>query len=235
MKYTYQISKKMIRILLAEDDENLGKLLRDYLEVKKYETVLVPDGRQAYDAYSSEHFDLCLLDVMMPETDGITLAKKIRESDKDIPIIFLTAKNLEKDIIEGFTAGADDYITKPFSMEELLYRIEAILRRTLSGTNEKEAVYQIGEYCFSPLTQILEFKTNSQKLTTKESELLKLLYKHKNEILERNYALRTIWIDDNYFNARSMDVYITKLRKYLKEDKSVSILNVHGKGYKLIC
>lgn len=225
----------MIKILLAEDDNNLGSLLRDYLKVKNYSTILYPDGEKAWEAFNAEHFDLCLLDVMMPKTDGITLARRIREKNREIPIIFLTAKNLEKDVIEGFTAGADDYITKPFSMEELLYRIEAILRRTLGTAIETTDCYQVGRYSFYPLTQILEYEDSQQKLTTKESELLKLLCSHKNEVLERNFALRSIWIDDNYFNARSMDVYITKLRKYLREDPSVSILNVHGKGYKLLC
>lgn len=224
----------MVRILLAEDDNNLGTLLRDYLSVKSYETILVPDGAQAWAKFNSETFDICLLDVMMPKTDGISLAKKIRETDKQTPIIFLTAKNMEKDIIEGFTAGADDYITKPFSMEELLYRIEAILRRTRGSVMENKDVYEIGKFTFYPLTQILEIEGESNKLTTKESELLRLLCTHRNEVLERNFALKAIWIDDNYFNARSMDVYITKLRKYLKRDPSVTILNVHGKGYKLI-
>lgn len=224
----------MVRILLAEDDSNLGNLLRDYLNAKSYETILVSDGEQAWVKFNSGTYDLCLLDVMMPKKDGITLAKNIREENKQIPIIFLTAKNLEKDVIEGFTAGADDYITKPFSMEELLYRIEAILRRTKGSIVENKDVYEIGKFTFYPLTQVLEIGEESNKLTTKESELLRLLCTHRNEVLERNFALKSIWIDDNYFNARSMDVYITKLRKYLKRDPSVSILNVHGKGYKLI-
>lgn len=224
----------MVKILLAEDDSNLGSLLRDYLKAKNYEAVLLPNGVEAWKAFNKEKFDICLLDVMMPKTDGITLAKQIREANSDIPIIFLTAKNLERDIIEGFTAGADDYITKPFSMEELLYRIEAVLRRTKGSHNESRDRFIIGKYTFYPLTRILEHKDGSQKLTTKESELLRLLCRHENEILERNFALKSIWIDDNYFNARSMDVYITKLRKYLRDDSSISILNVHGKGYKLI-
>lgn len=172
---------------------------------------------------------------MMPEMDGLTLAKEIRKINPNIPIIFLTAKNQKEDIITGFITGADDYITKPFSMEELLYRIEAILRRIsepVPAKNEEE--YTIGEYNFNTLNQMLSHHDHTIKLTTKESELLQLLCRHKNEILERNYALKTIWIDDNYFNARSMDVYITKLRKYLKKDPSVKILNVHGKGYKLL-
>ncbi|NMC40864.1 MAG: response regulator transcription factor, partial [Bacteroidales bacterium] len=170
-----------------------------------------------------------------PEMDGITLTRELRKIQPDIPVIFLTAKNLKEDVIEGFKSGADDYITKPFSMDELIYRIEAILRRiTEKKEYRKEDEYTIGAYRFDTVKQILTTGNESMQLTTKESELLELLCRHRNEILERNYALRTIWIDDNYFNARSMDVYITKLRKYLKKDPSVKILNVHGKGYKLL-
>jgi two-component system, OmpR family, response regulator len=225
-----------IRILLAEDDSNLGILLRNYLSAKNYETTLCIDGGLALEAFSAGSFNLCILDIMMPEMDGLTLAKEIRLTDPEMPIIFLTAKNQKEDVIEGFKSGADDYITKPFSMEELLYRIEAILRRTTKIlANRKEQSYQIGGYTFDPLEQILSFKNQPIKLTTKESELLELLCRHGNEILERNFALKTIWVDDNYFNARSMDVYITKLRKYLSKDNEVKILNVHGRGYKLIC
>ncbi|MBS0009922.1 MAG: response regulator transcription factor [Bacteroidales bacterium] len=224
----------MAKILLAEDDTNLGTLLTDYLEAKDYTVVHLTDGKKALDTFRSENFDLCLLDIMLPEIDGINLAKKIRKIENDIPVIFLTAKSLDKDKIEGFSAGADDYITKPFSMEELLYRIEAILRRTKSYSEVEADAYKLGKFTFYPLTQILDSDKGPQKLTTKESELLKLLCRNRNEILERNYALRTIWVDDNYFNARSMDVYITKLRKYLKPDASITILNVHGKGYKLL-
>jgi len=224
-----------IKILLAEDDNNLGILLRNYLTAKNYETVLFINGRLALDAFPTGFFGLCILDIMMPEMDGITLAREIRQTNPDMPIIFLTAKNQPEDILEGFKSGADDYITKPFSMEELLYRIEAILRRTTSpSVNRKAESYTIGGYTFDPLNQKLVFKDQTIKLTTKESELLELLCRHGNEILERNFALKTIWIDDNYFNARSMDVYITRLRKYLKKDPSVKILNVHGRGYKLI-
>jgi two-component system OmpR family response regulator len=224
------------RILLAEDDSNLGALLRNYLNVKGFDTSLCKDGVQALKTFNNERFSLCLLDIMMPEMDGISLAKEIRNINAGIPIIFLTAKNQKEDVIEGFISGADDYITKPFSMEELIYRIEAILRRTEVNNIEKtEDTYLIGEYIFTPLKQLLFYKDQCIKLTTKESELFLLLCKHKNEILERNYALKTIWIDDNYFNARSMDVYITKLRKYLKKDPSVEIINIHGKGYKLLC
>jgi DNA-binding response OmpR family regulator len=225
-----------IKILLAEDDSNLGILLRDYLTAKNYETKLFINGSLALEAFAKESFGLCILDIMMPEMDGLTLAKEIRFSYPDMPIIFLTAKNQKEDIIEGFKSGADDYITKPFSMEELLYRIEAILRRTTNTSiNKNKEFYVIGGYTFDPLKQLLIFRDEPIKLTTKESELLELLCHHGNDILERNFALKTIWIDDNYFNARSMDVYITRLRKYLKNDPGVKILNVHGRGYKLIC
>jgi two-component system OmpR family response regulator len=226
---------KSKKILLAEDDNNLGVLLRNYLIAKNYETNLCINGREALELFQKNEFNICIIDIMMPEMDGLTLAKEIRKINQDIPIIFLTARNQKEDIIEGFKTGADDYITKPFSMEELLYRIEAILRRvTEPVVHKKVEQYSIGEYSFDTLKQFLTYKDQTIKLTTKESELLELLCRHKNEILERNYALKAIWIDDNYFNARSMDVYITKLRKYLKKDPSVKILNVHGKGYKLL-
>ena len=227
---------KDTKILLAEDDTNLGTLLMNYLKAKEYDTSLYENGVVALEAFKSEKFGLCILDIMMPEMDGLTLAKEIRAINPDIPLIFLTAKNQKEDVIEGFKYGGDDYITKPFSMEELLYRIEAILRRSnTSPAKKKEESYIIGEYTFDPLKQILYHKNHLTKLTTKESELLELLCIHGNEILERNYALKTIWIDDNYFNARSMDVYITRLRKYLRKDPAVKILNVHGRGYKLLC
>jgi DNA-binding response OmpR family regulator len=227
---------KKIRILLAEDDDNLGILLRNYLAAKSYETSLFINGSLALEGFTGESFDLCIIDIMMPEMDGLTLAKEIRLMKPDIPVIFLTAKNQQEDIIEGFRSGADDYITKPFSMEELVYRIEAILRRTAGNTiNKTGESYLIGGYTFDSQKQILTYKDQPIKLTTKESELLELLCRQGNEILERNFALKTIWIDDNYFNARSMDVYITRLRKYLSKDPAVKILNIHGKGYKLIC
>jgi DNA-binding response OmpR family regulator len=223
-----------IKILLAEDDINLGILLKNYLNAKKYSTTLCENGNQALNEFSSGTYGLCILDIMMPEMDGLALAREIRLSEPEIPIIFLTAKNQTEDIIEGFKLGADDYITKPFSMEELLYRIEAILRRTAGTSAKGEENYIIGEYKFDPVKQILTHKNIPLKLTTKESELLELLCRHGSEILERNFALKTIWVDDNYFNARSMDVYITRLRKYLRKDPNVKILNIHGRGYKLI-
>lgn len=225
-----------INILLAEDDVNLGNILKNYLNAKNYSTTLCINGSQALDAFATGIYSLCIFDIMMPEMDGLTLAREIRLSDSEIPIIFLTAKGQKEDVLEGFKLGADDYITKPFSMEELLYRIEAILRRTTAPSlNKKEDTYIIGEYTFDHVKQILTHKGVPVKLTTKESELLELLCRHGNEILERNFALRSIWVDDNYFNARSMDVYITRLRKYLRKDPEIKILNIHGKGYKLIC
>ena len=224
-----------IKILLTEDDENLGSLLKEYLIAKSYDTDWFLNGEKAYKSFIKNHYDLCILDIMMPVKDGFTLAKEIRMTDSEIPIIFLTAKSLKEDVIEGFKAGADDYITKPFSMEELIFRIEAILKRTKKdGKSISQAEFKIGKYTFNSRKQILHLGDKEQNLTTKEAELLKLLCANKNIILERNFALKTIWIDDNYFNARSMDVYIAKLRKYLKDDPKVQIINVHGKGFKLI-
>jgi len=224
-----------IKILLAEDDENLGLLLKEYLIAKGFDTDLYPDGEMAYHGFMRNHYHLCLLDVMMPKKDGFSLAKDIRLVNAEIPVIFLTAKNLKEDVIEGFKIGADDYMTKPFSMEELIFRIEAILRRVSSDTTkDDQTIFQVGIYTFDTRKQILSHDDQEVKLTTKEAELLRLLVTNANKVLERNYALKAIWIDDNYFNARSMDVYITKLRKHLKDDESVEILNVHGKGYKLI-
>jgi two-component system, OmpR family, response regulator len=223
-----------IKVLLAEDDENLGSLLREYLQAKSFDTCWVTDGDKAFKSFEKNKYDICILDIMMPIKDGFTLAKEIRMLNSEIPIIFLTAKSMKEDVFEGFSIGADDYITKPFSMEELLYRMQAVLRRTKGDINKKQETYNIGKYRFDTNKQLLIFENREQKLTTKESELLRLLCNNTNQVLERNFALRTIWIDDNYFNARSMDVYITKLRKYLKEDPSIEIMNVHGTGYKLI-
>ena len=222
------------RILLCEDDENLGMLLREYLQAKGYETDLMVDGEAGYKAFIKEKYDLCVFDVMMPKKDGFTLAQEIRQANAEMPIIFLTAKTLKDDILEGFRLGADDYITKPFSMEELVFRIEAILRRVRGKKNKEASVYRIGRFTFDTQKQLLTIDDKQTKLTTKENELLALLCSHANEILQRDFALKTIWIDDNYFNARSMDVYITKLRKHLKEDDQIEIINIHGKGYKLI-
>ncbi|MCA6437244.1 MAG: response regulator transcription factor [Bacteroidota bacterium] len=224
------------KILLVEDDPSLGPLLQEYLEAKGFETKLANDGVKGADVFFKGSFDLLLLDVMMPNKDGITLAKEIRVADKNIPIIFLTAKSMKEDALEGFQAGADDYITKPFSMEELLARVNAVLRRTnkVRSTESDEVNFTIGAYSFNSQKQLLLINNNEQKLTTKESQLLRLLCVHKNDVLDRNFALKTIWQDDNYFNGRSMDVYIAKLRKYLKDDSKVEIINIHGKGFKLL-
>lgn len=224
-----------IRILLVEDDENLGNLLKEYLNAKGFDTQLYTNGEKGFKAFINSFFDLCIFDVMMPVKDGFSLAKEIRMINSDIPIIFLTAKTMKEDIIEGFKIGADDYITKPFSMEELLARIEAIIRRTNKDklvTNQE--IFNIGKYIFDNNKQTLTFGDSIQKLTTKESELLKLLCSNSNRVLDRDFALRTIWSDATYFNARSMDVYITKLRKYLKKDPTIEIMNIHGKGFKLL-
>lgn len=224
------------KILLVEDETNLGNLLKEYLKVKGYETVLCTDGQQGFDTFAKHKFDLCIFDIMLPLKDGFTLAKEIRQADKHIPIIFLTAKSLPDDKIEGFKSGADDYLTKPFNMEELLFRVKAILKRSSSvpGVNDEEGNFVIGNFTFDPTKQLLKSDTDERKLTSKESELLRLLCLNMNKTMDRNFALKTIWRDDSYFNARSMDVYITKLRKYLKADPRIEILNVHGKGFKLL-
>ena len=222
------------RILLCEDEESLGMLLREYLQAKGYDAELYLDGEAGYRAFTKGHYDMCLLDVMMPKMDGFTLAREIRLVNQEGPIIFLTAKNLKDDILEGFKLGADDYLTKPFSMDELVYRMEAIMRRVRGKNQKLQTVYHLGKFTFDTQRQILSDGDVQTKLTTKESELLALLCAHSNDVLERELALKTIWIDDNYFNARSMDVYITKLRKHLRGDERLEINNVHGKGYRLI-
>jgi DNA-binding response OmpR family regulator len=221
--------------MLAEDDENLGFLLKEYLQAKEYDVDLYKDGEKAYKGFQNNYYDICILDVMMPIKDGFTLAKEIKMVNPNMPILFLTAKSMKEDVIEGFALGADDYMTKPFSIEELLMRVEAILRRTrkdLSGA--EQTLFQIGKYVFDSVKQTLTYENDVRKLTTKESELLKYLCLNRNSLLDRNFALKTIWADDSYFNARSMDVYITKLRKYLANDPSIEIINVRGKGFKMI-
>lgn len=228
---------KNTKLLLVEDDPNLGDILSEFLSLKGYDVKLCENGSVGYNAYLNNHYDMCILDVMMPIMDGFTLAKKIREKDQQTPIIFLTAKGMKEDKVEGFKIGGDDYLTKPFSMEELQLRIEAILRRVQDDSNKVTEVldeYSIGAYTFKPMMQTLTINGNTIKLTTKENALLTILCQYKNSITLRNVALMEIWGEDNYFTARSMDVFITKLRKYLKQDESVSIINVHGKGYKLI-
>lgn len=223
-----------LHILLCEDEESLGMLVREYLQAKGYDAELYLDGEAGYKAFVKGEYDMCLLDVMMPKMDGFTLARELRMINSEVPIMFLTAKNLKDDILEGFKLGADDYLTKPFSMDELVYRMEAILRRVKAHNKQMAVRYQLGRFVFDTQRQLLTIGDKSTKLTTKESELLTMLCTHMNDVLERDLALKTIWIDDNYFNARSMDVYITKLRKHLKDDPNVEINNVHGKGYRLV-
>lgn len=230
------MSAENIKVLLAEDDPNLGMLLREYLNAKGYETTLAENGKKGYEEFSKGGFDIAILDVMMPVKDGFTLAQEMRQTDKHIPIIFLTAKSMKDDKLQGFTAGADDYITKPFSMDELLMRMQAVLRRTMpevGKTKKKEAV-KLGDFMFDYDMQTLTINGEAKRLTTKEADLLNMLCENRYDVLDRNYALNKIWGDDNYFNSRSMDVYIAKLRKYLSLDPDVELVNVHGKGFKLL-
>ena len=226
----------MQKILLAEDDPNLGELLKDYLELKgKFDVTLAQDGDEALTAFRADKYDLCIFDVMMPKKDGFSLGKDIRKMDKAVPIIYATAKGMMEDKTQAFELGGDDYITKPFRVEELLLRIHALLKRVSKDKEEELAdKFEIGDYFFDYTSQIISFKGQQQKLSTKEAELLRLLCLNKNDVLTREEALVKIWHDDNYFTGRSMDVFLSKLRKYLKEDPNVEIVNVHGKGYKLL-
>lgn len=229
----------MKKILLVEDDPNLGLLLQDYLQLKgKFDVVLCTDGEEGIKAFAKHNFDLCILDVMMPKKDGFTLGKEIRKINLHVPIIFATAKAMMEDKASAYDLGGDDYITKPFRIEELLLRINALLKRVSSKENAAhepaQTQFEIGKYTFDYTTQLINFNGHQQKLSTKEAELLQLLCLKKNTVLTREEALLSIWHDDNYFNGRSMDVFLSKLRKYLKEDPKVEILNVHGKGYKLL-
>jgi DNA-binding response OmpR family regulator len=226
--------KKEIKVLLIEDDLNLGSITAEYLIAKGFSCKWEKNGDAGYKTFVKAQFDIVILDIMMPIKDGFSTAKDIRGIDKNIPIVFLTAKSMKEDTLKGFEIGADDYITKPFNMEELTARIYAINKR---ASSKKESYYddlKIGDFTFNPKMQILKINDSSFNLTTKESDLLLLLFNNKNDILERNHALKAVWGDDNYFNGRSMDVYIAKLRKYLKNDSSIQILNVHGKGFKLL-
>ncbi|MEZ5358118.1 MAG: response regulator transcription factor [Candidatus Zixiibacteriota bacterium] len=223
-------------ILLVEDDTNFGVILQEHLRLHGFNVELCTDGEAGLNAFIKSEFDLCLVDVMMPKKDGFTLANDIRQRDEDIPLIFLTARSMTEDKIKGFKVGCDDYITKPFSIEELLLRIQAVLKR--AGKPESEADeptrFTIGGFIFDTTRQVLTIKDSEQKLTPKESDLLKLLCMHENQILPRNTALRKIWGDESYFSGRSMDVFISKLRKYLKADPHVEIMGVHGKGFRLV-
>jgi DNA-binding response OmpR family regulator len=228
------------KILLVEDDQNFGDVLKSYLEMHEYDVTLASDGVAGLESYKRDSFDLCIFDVMMPRKDGFTLAKEIREKDKEMPIIFLTAKNLKEDILQGFKIGADDYLPKPFNSEELLLRIQAILRRVYKNTEKEDEVkeFQIGQYHFNYPLRILTWQGGNgqerEKLSPKEAHLLKMFCQHKNDVLTRSEALAKIWGEDNYFTARSMDVFVTKLRKYLSKDPNLQIMNIHGNGFRLI-
>lgn len=229
--------KYQISILLAEDDSNLSIVLVDYLEMLGYDVTLCTNGQEALTAFKRKHFDLCLLDVMMPKKDGFSLAEDIRKENEEIPIIFLTAKSLKEDRVRGFNVGCDDYITKPFSTEELSLRIRAILKRCMIRSNEGSdgftGVYQIGKFSFDTQNMVLVSDEGEKRLTRKESALLKLLIEHRNQIMPRETALKKIWGGNDYFIGRSMDVFIAKLRKYLRIDPTITIVNVHGTGFKL--
>jgi len=225
------------RILLVEDDQNFGDVLKSYLEMHDYEVTLAKDGFSGLERYRKGQFDLCIFDVMMPKKDGFTLAREIREKDQDTPIIFLTAKTLKEDLLQGFKIGADDYITKPFNSEELLLRIQAILRRSLprEETGDDRDEFEFGFFHFHFPLRILHYRKPGEeqkfKLSPKEAELLRLFCLHLNGVLTRTEALNRIWGEDNYFTARSMDVFITKLRKYLVLDERIEIVNIHGNGF----
>lgn len=227
--------KSKANILLVEDDKNLAFVLTDYLSISGYNIQHAEDGVAGLELFKNGRFDICILDVMMPLKDGFTLAEEIRVINETVPIIFLTAKTMKEDKIRGFKTGGDDYITKPFSTEELSLRIDAILRRTryslLNG--EKETVYSLGKYTFDYSNQILKGPSGEKRLTKKEAEVLRLLCINKNKILRREIALKMIWGEDDYFMGRSMDVYITKLRKFLSEDPAVNITNIHRTGFML--
>ncbi|QQS35375.1 MAG: response regulator transcription factor [Ignavibacteriales bacterium] len=224
------------KILVLEDDTNLGFLLREHLEMNSYSVKLCRNGEEGLTEYKLNEYDLCLVDVMMPRKDGFTFVKELREKDSDIPVIFLTAKSLKEDRIEGFKIGCDDYITKPFSMEELILRIQAVLRRTNQSHQEEitQTLFSIGKFSFDFNLRSLTIGQYKNELTSKEAELLRLLCVYQNKVLERETALKLVWGDDSYFNSRSMDVFISKIRKYLKDDSSINLMNIHGKGYKLM-
>ncbi len=224
------------RLLLVEDDTNLGLVLQEHLQMQGYGVMLAINGEDGLAAYRRERFDLLLVDVMMPKKDGFSLAREIRATDQDTPIIFLTAKSLKEDKIEGFRLGCDDYLTKPFSIEELLLRIRAVLRRSTKSPSADggQQLFSFGVFTFDANRQTLTSGKTTFELTPKESELLRLLCLHQNQILEREVALREIWGDTGYFSGRSMDVFVSRLRKYLKADPQVELMGIHGKGFKLI-
>jgi DNA-binding response OmpR family regulator len=229
------------RILLVEDDQNFGDVLKSYLEMHEFDITLATDGEEGSRTFEKGKFDLCIFDVMMPKKDGFTLGQEVRDMDKEVPIIFLTAKSLKEDVLEGFKIGADDYIAKPFNSEELLYRIQAILKRSQKKPDPREEVkeFDLGNYHFNYPLRILTYRGDNNeehqdKLSPKEAHLLRMFCMFKNEVLPRSEALTKIWGEDNYFTARSMDVFVTKLRKYLSKDDQLAIVNIHGNGFRLI-
>ena len=227
--------KKKYKILLCEDDTNLGMVLKNYLEINDYDVTLERDGRLGLAAFQREKYDICLLDVMMPNMDGFTLAEEIRDVDPDIPLFFLSAKTMKEDLIQGYKLGADDYITKPFDSGVLLLKIKAILKRNEEENKGNDNIeFDLGKYHFNPKLRELKNGDSTQTLSPKENELLKMLAEHKNDLLPRERALKKIWGSDTYFNGRSMDVYIAKLRKYLKEDADIEIVNIHCNGFRLV-
>lgn len=227
--------KRKFRILLCEDDTNLGMVLKNYLELNDYIVTLERDGRLGLAAFQRDKYDICLLDVMMPNMDGFKLGEEIRDIDPEIPLFFLSAKTMKEDIINGYRLGADDYITKPFDSEVLLLKIKAILKRNEEQNTINENIeFDLGEYHFNPKLRELVHNGKTQTLSPKENDLLKMLAEHKNDLLPRERALKKIWGSDTYFNGRSMDVYIAKLRKYLKEDTQIEIVNIHGNGFRLV-
>jgi DNA-binding response OmpR family regulator len=221
------------KILLVEDDPNFGAVLKDYLTMSGYDVKLATDGERGIDLFMKDEFNLCVLDVMMPKKDGFTLASEIKRVNPDIPIIFLTAKTLQQDVLEGFKIGADDYITKPFNSEELIYRIAAVMKRGKLKPNNQQKEFNVGRYHFNYKSRILKHDGLEAKLSPKEAELLRLFCLKVNDIVYREEALKQIWGRDDYFTARSMDVFVTKLRKYLKDDPALEIVNIHGNGFRL--
>lgn len=225
-----------MNILLVEDDPNFGMVLKNYLELNDYKVHLCVDGNEGLKAFHGKPYDLCILDVMMPKKDGFTLASEIRIMDEEVPIIFLTAKTMKEDMLKGFNAGADDYVTKPFDSEVLLAKIKAIMKRSVDEKSEakKQTEFTVGKYHLNYKLRILTIGDKQQKLSPKEADLLRLFILSLNDVLPREKALKLIWGDDNYFTTRSMDVYITKLRKFLKEDPNIDIINIHGNGYRMV-
>jgi len=225
------------KILIVEDDPNFGSILRDYLSLNNYKVTLAKNGIEGFEKYKKDDFDLCILDVMMPYKDGFTLAKEIRDKNNQIPIIFLTAKTLKEDVLKGFKAGGDDYLSKPFDSDVLLAKIKAILNRqkVIDIPDSEEFEFTVSDFIFNSKLRFLSYKNvNTIKLSPKENHLLRLLVLHLNDLLPRKVALNKIWNDDNYFTSRSMDVYIAKLRKYLKSDSKIEIINIHGEGFRLL-